>query len=89
MKTDCLVSPFYRPPEVILGYLPLDGAVDVWSAAVTLFELYTGKFLFPGTTNNALLRLQIAALGKPPQKMIKKGIYSGAHFNEQTQQFNN
>ena len=52
MNTDCLVSPFYRPPEVIVGYHPLSGAVDVWSAGVTLFELYTGKFLFTGTNNN-------------------------------------
>jgi serine/threonine-protein kinase PRP4 len=47
-----LVSPFYRPPEVILGVWPLDGAVDVWSAGATLFELFVGKFMFPATTNN-------------------------------------
>jgi len=51
------VSPFYRPPEVILGIYPLDGGVDVWSAAVTLFELYVGKFMFAGTTNNQLIEL--------------------------------
>ncbi len=51
MKTEHLVSPFYRAPEIILGFHPLDGAVDVWSAGVTLFELYVGKFMFPGTTN--------------------------------------
>jgi serine/threonine-protein kinase PRP4 len=55
-KSDVLVSPFYRPPEVIIGYLGLSGAVDIWSAGVTLFELYTGKFLFTGTQNNVLLK---------------------------------
>lgn len=59
MKTDCLVSPFYRPPEVILGIYPLDGGVDIWSAAATLFELYVGKFMFVGTTNNHLMELII------------------------------
>jgi len=52
MKTEHLVSPFYRAPEIIIGLHPLDGAIDVWSAGVTLFELYVGKFMFPGTTNN-------------------------------------
>jgi len=51
MKTEHLVSPFYRPPEVILGIYPLSGAVDVWSAAATLFELYVGKFMLPATSN--------------------------------------
>ena len=57
MKTEHLVSPFYRPPEVILGIYPLDGAVDIWSTAATLFELYVGKFMFSGTTNNQLIEL--------------------------------
>lgn len=51
-KTENLVSPFYRSPEVILGVHPLDGAVDIWSAGVTLFEMFVGKFLFEATTNN-------------------------------------
>jgi serine/threonine-protein kinase PRP4 len=51
-KTDTLVSPFYRAPEVILGIWPLDGAVDIWSAACTLFELFTGKFMIPATSNS-------------------------------------
>lgn len=35
----------YRSPEVILGlhYTP---SADVWSCACTLFEMFTGDFLF-------------------------------------------
>lgn len=43
--TPLLQSRFYRAPEVILG-LHFNCAVDVWSAACTIFELYTGRFLF-------------------------------------------
>jgi len=36
-----LVSRFYRAPEIILGH-PYDCAIDMWSTACTLYELYTG-----------------------------------------------
>ena len=39
--TEYLVSRYYRAPEIILG-CQYDTPVDTWSAAVTLFELYTG-----------------------------------------------
>jgi serine/threonine-protein kinase PRP4 len=46
---------FYRAPEIILG-LKYDFAVDLWSAGCTIYELYTGKIMFPGHTNNDMLR---------------------------------
>lgn len=46
---------FYRAPEIILG-LKYDFAVDLWSAGCTIYELYTGKIMFPGHTNNEMLR---------------------------------
>ncbi|EJK69430.1 hypothetical protein THAOC_09317, partial [Thalassiosira oceanica] len=52
--TPYLVSRFYRPPEVILG-LEYDRNVDLWSASVTLAELFTGSVLFPGQSNNDML----------------------------------
>ena len=39
--TPYLVSRFYRAPEVILGH-KYDSAIDLWSVAACLFELYTG-----------------------------------------------
>ena len=41
MITDYLVSRFYRAPEIILGFVP-DQKIDIWSAGVTLYELFTG-----------------------------------------------
>jgi serine/threonine-protein kinase PRP4 len=49
-------SRFYRAPEVILGS-GADCAIDMWSIGCTLFELYTGHFLFPGQNNNQMIHL--------------------------------
>ncbi len=35
----------------VLG-IPYDYGIDLWSTACTIYELYTGKILFPGKTNN-------------------------------------
>ncbi|XP_025017943.1 serine/threonine-protein kinase PRP4 homolog isoform X2 [Tetranychus urticae] len=44
--TPYLVSRFYRAPEIVLG-LSYDYNIDMWSVGVTLYELYTGKIMFP------------------------------------------
>ena len=80
--TPYLVSRFYRAPELILG-LSYDYAIDTWSVGCTLFELYTGKILFPGRSNNQMLRLIMECRGKFPHRMIKKGQFYPNHFDEQ------
>lgn len=42
---DYMQSRYYRAPEIILGG-PYDTAIDMWSAACTIYEIYTGKILF-------------------------------------------
>lgn len=42
---DYMQSRYYRAPEIILG-CPYDFAIDVWSAACTIYEIYTGNILF-------------------------------------------
>lgn len=37
--------------DLVLG-IPWDYGIDMWSAGCTIYELYTGKILFPGKTNN-------------------------------------
>ena len=41
-----------------------DRAIDLWSVAVCLYELFTGHVMFPGRTNNEMLRLMMAVKGK-------------------------
>lgn len=53
-----LVSRYYRAPEIIIGY-PYDTNIDVWATACTLYELFTGQFLFSGDNNNDMLKLHL------------------------------
>ena len=80
--TPYLISRFYRAPEIILGCLPFDYAVDVWSVGCTLYELYTGKILLPGRSNNHMLKLMMELCGKFPRHVLRKGTLSNSHFNE-------
>jgi len=79
--TPYLVSRFYRAPEIILG-LPYDCALDTWSIGCTLYELYTGKILFPGRTNNHMLLLIMELKGKFAHKLIKRARFGDQHFDE-------
>lgn len=80
--TPYLVSRFYRPPEICLG-LPYDHSVDLWSVGCALFELYTGKILFNGGDNNAMLRMQMEIKGSVSKKMVKRAFSKDKHFDEQ------
>lgn len=86
--TPYLVSRFYRAPEIVLG-LSYDKAVDMWSVGCCLFEMFTGKVMFPGSTNNEMLKLFMELKGKVPNKLIKKHrlayidqFQSEPHFTE-------
>ena len=46
-----------------------DYGIDMWSVGCTLYELYTGKILFPGKTNNHMLTLAMDLKGKMPNKV--------------------
>lgn len=61
-----------------MGY---DHGVDLWSTGVTLYELYTGKILFPGKTNNEMLKLMMDLKGKMPNRLIRKGMFRDQHFD--------
>ncbi|DBA83621.1 hypothetical protein WJX77_009445 [Trebouxia sp. C0004] len=79
--TPYLVSRFYRAPEVILG-LKYDHALDIWSIGSVIYELFTGKILFPGKTNNEMLKLIMDVKGPFPKKMLKKGAFTDRHFED-------
>uniref|UniRef100_A0A5F5PHJ3 Serine/threonine-protein kinase PRP4 homolog n=1 Tax=Equus caballus TaxID=9796 RepID=A0A5F5PHJ3_HORSE len=79
--TPYLVSRFYRAPEIIIGK-SYDYGIDMWSVGCTLYELYTGKILFPGKTNNHMLKLAMDLKGKMPNKMIRKGVFKDQHFDQ-------
>ncbi|KNC74415.1 hypothetical protein SARC_13036, partial [Sphaeroforma arctica JP610] len=68
-------------PEVILG-VPYGTPLDMWAAGCTLYELYTGTILFPGKTNNDMLRLQMELKGKVSSKIIRKAAIRNEYFDE-------
>ncbi|KAN0066105.1 U4/U6 small nuclear ribonucleoprotein prp4 [Thecaphora frezii] len=79
--TPYLVSRFYRAPEIILGQ-PYDCAIDVWSIGCTLYELATGKILFPGRSNNQMLLLMQEVKGKFTTRQIRRGQFGEQHFDD-------
>jgi len=55
-----MVARYYRAPEIILGCeMPLEQrpGIDTWAVGCSLFEIFTGKFLFEGGSNNEMLKL--------------------------------
>jgi len=75
------MSRFYRPAEVIIG-CEYGISVDVWALACTLSEIFTGKTLLQGKTNNDMLKRIMDLKGKIPKHVIKKGAVWKQHFDE-------
>lgn len=67
--------------RLVMG-VPYDPALDVWSIGCTLYELYTGKILFPGRSNNQMLLLMMELKGRFNSKMIKKAKFGDVYFDE-------
>ncbi|EPY51341.1 CMGC/DYRK/PRP4 protein kinase Prp4 [Schizosaccharomyces cryophilus OY26] len=86
--TPYLVSRFYRAPEIILGY-PYSCSIDTWSVGCSLFELYAGQILFPGRSNNQMLRLMMECKGKFSHKMLKRSQFTFDNFDEDFNFINN
>jgi len=79
--TPYVVSRFYRAPEIILG-LRYTTSIDVWAAAVTIYELYTSKILFKGATNNEMLKKVSEIRGKMLTKVLRNATFGKNHYNE-------
>jgi len=67
--------------SLVLG-IPYDPALDIWSVGCTLYELYTGKILFPGRSNNQMLLLMMELKGRFNNKMVKKAKFGDVYFDE-------
>ena len=55
-------SRYYRAPEIVLGN-QYDHGVDMWSLGCIIYELLTGKPLFPAKDENELLEYFIVTIG--------------------------
>lgn len=81
-----LISRFYRAPEIMMG-LPYDFGVDLWSLATTVYELYTGRIMFAGKSNNQMLKFMMDLKGPFPNKLIRRAQFKEQHFDPQTCSF--
>jgi len=48
---------------------------------VTLYEIYTNKYLFDGSTNNEMIKLIMDARGKFNKKMLQSGSFVEEYFD--------
>lgn len=46
--TNRVITIWYRPPELLLGETQYGPAVDIWSAACVMIEIFTRHAIFPG-----------------------------------------
>ena len=76
-----LKSLFLGGGSLVLG-LPYDFAIDTWSVGCTLYELYTGKILFTGRTNNQMLRSIMECRGKFSHRQLRKAQFGALHFDD-------
>lgn len=80
-RTNYICSRFYRAPEIILG-MELSYPIDMWAIGCTIYELWTGKILFNGQSNNQMVRAFMDCLGWPSEKLLRKGLVNNVldHF---------
>ncbi|CAO3600913.1 unnamed protein product [Absidia cylindrospora] len=60
-----VVTLWYRAPDVLLGSRMYSTSIDIWSAGCIMAEMYTGRPLFPGTTNEDQLQKIFRMMGTP------------------------
>jgi len=79
VRTDYVQPRFYRSPEVILGQA-YGVEIDIWSAALTLFELATGRILLQGRSNNDMIHESLKVCGPFPRRFATSGDFASRHF---------
>jgi serine/threonine-protein kinase PRP4 len=62
--------------------LPYGYPIDMWSVGCCIYEIYTGRILFPGRTNNDMLYRFMEVSGPFPKKLLKKGEFVSQYFDD-------
>lgn len=63
-----VVTLWYRAPDVLLGSRQYNTSIDIWSAGCIMAEMFTGRPLFPGTTNEDQLHKIFRLMGTPSER---------------------
>uniref|UniRef100_A0AAZ3Q5Q6 Protein kinase domain-containing protein n=1 Tax=Oncorhynchus tshawytscha TaxID=74940 RepID=A0AAZ3Q5Q6_ONCTS len=62
-----VVTLWYRPPEVLLGTTEYSTPIDMWGVGCILFEMATGRPMFPGSSVKEELHLVFRIIGTPKE----------------------
>ncbi|KAB8648474.1 hypothetical protein FH972_026130 [Carpinus fangiana] len=63
-----VVTLWYRAPDVLLGSRQYNTSIDIWSAGCIMAEMFMGRPLFPGTTNEDQLVRIFRFMGTPTER---------------------
>ncbi|KAL4764185.1 Cdk5/Pho85 family cyclin-dependent kinase [Aspergillus foveolatus] len=63
-----VVTLWYRAPDVLLGSRTYNTTIDIWSIGCIIAEMFTGRALFPGTTNEDQLQKIFRVMGTPSER---------------------
>ena len=71
-------TPAYMSPEQIYGEKDLDPRSDIYSMGATLYQLVTGRILFPALSNDDTLRAHVdVAMAAPDPRTIVPSLSPG------------
>lgn len=62
-----VVTLWYRAPDVLLGSRTYNTSIDIWSVGCIMAEMYSGRPLFPGTTNDDQMVRIFRIMGTPTE----------------------
>ncbi len=78
--TNRVITIWYRSPELLLGETQYGPAVDIWSAACVLVEIFTRHAIFPGDGGEISQLEKIYAILGTPNKFDWPGLVDMAWF---------
>ncbi|KAL2262837.1 hypothetical protein VTK26DRAFT_9285 [Humicola hyalothermophila] len=82
-----VVTLWYRAPDVLLGSRTYNTSIDIWSAGCIMAEMFSGRPLFPGTTNEDQLTRIFRIMGTPREDTWP-GLSQFPEFKANWQVFN-
>jgi negative regulator of PHO system len=63
-----VVTLWYRAPDVLLGSKNYSTSIDIWSIGCIMAEMFTGRPVFPGKTNEDQLNKIFRLMGTPSEQ---------------------
>ncbi|XP_042039962.1 probable serine/threonine-protein kinase At1g54610 isoform X1 [Salvia splendens] len=69
--TSCVVTLWYRAPELLLGSTDYGVGIDLWSVGCLMAEMFAGRPILPGRTEAEQVHIIFKLCGTPPDEYFK------------------